>query len=121
MTMRILIGAALTTGMSIGAAMPAAAETLAADRRVSLVLEDGTDVLLYGAAGPARGGIKYYYLPPELTVSTGETGRPEFLFMKFISDEAEETGGVSGAVLHFLVEWGLTPQQEEEINRRLEN
>jgi len=121
MTMRTLIGAAMATGVSLSAAMPAAAETLAAERRVSMVLEDGTDVLLYGAVGPARGATKYYYLPPGLTVSTGQTGRPEFLFMKFISDEAEETGGVAGAILHFLVEWGLTPEQEEEVARRLES
>lgn len=121
MKMRTVFGAALAMGLPLVDVMPAAAETLAADRRVSMVLEDGTDVLLYGAAGPASGAIEYYYLPTELTVSTGEAGRPEFLFMKFISDEAEDTGGVSGAILHFLVEWGLTPEQEEEIAQRLQS
>src|SRR5690625_5587323 len=112
MITRSLSCAALVTAVTLSTALPAAAETLAAERRVSMVLEDGTDVLLYGAAGPEGSAIDYYYLPPELMVSTSKVGRPEFLFMKFMSDEAEETGGVSGAILHFLVEWGLTLEQE---------
>ncbi|WP_316013350.1 hypothetical protein [Roseobacter sp. HKCCA0434] len=98
------------TALALALAAPVSAETLMADRRLSTVLDDGTDVVLYGARG--RGTVQYYYLPPEIGVSTAESGSPEFLFMKFASDDVS---GLSGALLHFLVEWGLTPEQEEEL------
>jgi len=103
-------------------ALPAQAETLASDKRISVVLDDQTQVTLYGAVGNGTDGkTDYYYLPPRLSLSTNEEGSPEFMFMKFITDESEDNGGVSGAILHFLVEWGLTSDQEEELSDRLED
>lgn len=109
----ILLMSCLPTGALL-------AETLASDRKLSVVLDDGTDVLLYGETGQSSSGkINYFYLPPQLSISENEQGSPEFLFLKYISDEAEDSGGVSGAILHFLVDWGLTPAQEEELDMLL--
>jgi hypothetical protein len=103
-------------------ALPASGETLLAEQRVTLTLSDGTDLVLYGADTPSRDGkMTYYYLPANLSISENAEGRPEFLFMQFISDEAESAGGVSGALLHFLVEWGLTPAQETELKAKLQS
>jgi hypothetical protein len=62
---------------------------------------------------------KYYYLPPGLHLSQRPDGTPEFLFLKFTTEKREDQGGVSGALLHFLVEWGLTPEQEQEVRAKL--
>lgn len=62
---------------------------------------------------------KYYYLPPGLHLSQRPDGTPEFLFLKFTTEARETEGGVSGALMHFLVEWGLTPQQEQELQAKL--
>jgi hypothetical protein len=61
----------------------------------------------------------YYYLPPPPHISVDEQGRPEFLFIKFVSDKAEAEGGVSGGILHFLAQYGLTAEQERELAQKL--
>jgi len=62
----------------------------------------------------------YYYLPANLRLSRRPDGTPEFLFLRFTTEEREAQGGASGAILHFLMEWGLTPQQQEELRGQLE-
>ena len=62
---------------------------------------------------------EYYYLPTNLHLSQRPDKTPEFLFLKFTTEEREEQGGVSGAIMHFLMEWGLTPQQENELRAKL--
>ena len=62
---------------------------------------------------------KFYYLPPGLHLSKRPDGTPEFLFLKFTTEASEAQGGVSGALMHFLVEWGLTPEQETELKSKL--
>jgi len=61
----------------------------------------------------------YYYLPVNLRLSKRVDGTPEFLFLKFTTEEREADGGVSGAIMHFLMEWGLTPDQERELRSKL--
>lgn len=61
----------------------------------------------------------YYYLPANLRLSRRPDGTPEFLFMKFTTEQRATEGGVQGAILHFLMEWGLTPAQERELERKL--
>lgn len=63
--------------------------------------------------------LSYYYLPPGLHLSKRPDGTPEFLFLKFTTEAREDQGGVSGALMHFLLEWGLTPQQEQEVKTKL--
>lgn len=104
----------------LGMGTPAEAVVLDDDRRISVKLDDGTDVVLYGAAGRSS-EIGYYYLPPRLTVAISDDGRPEFLFMKFITGSNTDGQGVSGAILHFLVKWGLTTDQEAELRSIIES
>ncbi|UCC84612.1 MAG: hypothetical protein JSW46_06730, partial [Gemmatimonadota bacterium] len=40
-------------------------------------------------------------------------------FLKYVSEEEEAQGGLEGAVLHFLMEWGLTADQERELQNQL--
>lgn len=61
----------------------------------------------------------YYYLPANLRLSSRPDGTPEFLFMKFTTEERVTEGGVQGGILHFLMEWGLTPAQERELEAKL--
>jgi hypothetical protein len=102
--------------------------------RRTVTLGDGTSVqLLLNVDRPQltgkeldkvvnqQGGHKYYYLPPTGTVRLGRRpdGVPEFLLLKFTTEKREDQGGVNGAVMHFLMEYGLTPAQEEELRGKL--
>ncbi len=98
----------------------ASAVVLDDDKRISLILSDGTDVVLYGEAG-RRATTGYYYLPPRLTVAMSDDNRPEFLFMKYITGSNEDGQGVTGGLLHFLVKWGLTTEQEAELRALIES
>ncbi|HEV8631505.1 MAG TPA: hypothetical protein VGV61_14405, partial [Thermoanaerobaculia bacterium] len=64
---------------------------------------------------------RFYYLPPGLHLSKRPDGTPEFLFLKFTTENTEEQGGVSGALMHFLVEWGLSPKQMTEARAKLKS
>jgi hypothetical protein len=61
----------------------------------------------------------YYYLPTNLHLSARPDGTPEFLFLKFTTEERATEGGVNGAIMHFLMEWGLTKAQEAELQVEL--
>ena len=98
------------------------AQTLDYENRVSIALKDGTQVVLYGRAQTLNSNFTgdYFYLPVGLTLgkkADGET--PEFLFMKYTTEERTDAGGVQGALLHFLMEWGLTQEQEKEAQTLL--
>ncbi|HEX5111523.1 MAG TPA: hypothetical protein VFV79_01660, partial [Saprospiraceae bacterium] len=63
---------------------------------------------------------EYYYLPVGLKLSKKEDGKtPEFLFLKYTTEERVDAGGVQGALLHFLMEWGLSAEQEAEAQQKL--
>ncbi|MDH4219700.1 MAG: hypothetical protein OEY18_07115 [Candidatus Aminicenantes bacterium] len=63
---------------------------------------------------------RYYYLPPPPRVAVDAEGRPQFTFIKFVTDKSVAEGGASGGILHFLAEYGLTPAQEKELAEKLE-
>ncbi len=65
----------------------------------------------------------YYYLPPgnSLRLSKREDGNPEFLFVKYTTDETEAEGGVQGGLLHFLMEWRLSTDQESELRKKVKS
>jgi hypothetical protein len=145
---------------------------------ITVILNDGTQVVLYGKAGEDRiekyvGGIQlsddydygvrhyinasanntnttidfgtshrlklnsglapikylddyyftgeYFYLPTNLRLSKRNDGKntPEFLFMKYTTEQRTDAGGAQGAIMHFLMEWGLTPEQEKEAQEKL--
>lgn len=95
----------------------ASAVRLDDDNKVDVVLKDGLTVILYGEATDSGAkSNKYYYLPVNLHLSQRPDGTPEFLFLKFTT---EATGGVSGALMHFLMEWDLSPAQMQELKSKL--
>lgn len=89
--------------------------------KVAVTLSDGTTVVLYGAARLSDNLFsgEYYYLPVNLRLSRKEDKTPQFLFMKYTSENRADAGGLQGALLHFLMEWGLTPAQENEAQNKL--
>ncbi len=108
---------------TIMAAYQSNGQVLDSENRLAVVLSDGTQVVLYGKATSLsdKKTKDYYYLPVNPRLSFRPDGTPEFLFTKFITEAREENGGVSGALLHFLMQWGLTPEQEAELKNKLTN
>jgi hypothetical protein len=113
---RLLLLLALCAG---GSRLPA--QALDFMNRISVVLDDGTNVTLYGAARTLDTLFtgEYYYLPTGLRLSNRLDGTPEFLFLKYTSEERSDAGGVQGALMHFLMTWGLTPKQESELQSKV--
>ncbi|TMQ57553.1 MAG: hypothetical protein E6K76_10125 [Candidatus Eisenbacteria bacterium] len=103
------------------APLPARAVVLDDENRIDVVLKDNTHVTLFGQAGPASGTKteNYYYLPTNLHLSKRPDSTPEFLFLKFTTEARAEQGGVNGGLMHFLMEWGLTPDQEAELKEKI--
>ena len=90
--------------------------------KIIISLDDGTQVILYGKAasqGESFSG-EFYYLPAMLRLSKRPDGIPEFLFMKYTTEERTDVGGVQGALMHFLMEWGLDSDHEREAQIKLE-
>jgi len=56
----------------------------------------------------------FYYLPTNLNVSFKD-GEPEVSLVKW----EEENGLEAGAILHFLISWGITRQQENQLSHAL--
>ena len=97
------------------------AQELDSENRLSVALNDGTQVVLYGKAGKSANTRtnEYYYLPANLRLSKNASGEPEFVFLKYVTDAREDAGGVSGALMHFLMEWGLTNEQSKELSEKI--
>lgn len=92
------------------------------ENRIEIILDDQTNVILYGLASrnPDRKTRKYYALPSNLHLTTKEDGvTPEFLFNSYVTNKSKEQGGISGAIMHFLVSWGLTTEQEKDLSKKL--
>jgi hypothetical protein len=83
-------------------------QNLVDDSRTDLILSDSTAVTLYKAHSFEGLSNIYYYLPVNLHVATRD-GHPEISLLLFDED------GVRGAILHFLLTWGLSAAQEKEI------
>lgn len=116
------------------------------ETRVTIMLDDDQEVVLYGEALknklPNRDRTltkeqldslpspvevkegKYYYVPPSgsLRISPTEKGAPEFLFMKFTGNKLDAP---AGGIVHFLLQYGLTREQEtklqDELRKKLNN
>lgn len=113
---RMLLAVAVL--LSALSASTAFAQTLDGENKVTITLDDGTPVTLYGRANTLSTAYssEYYYLPVNLRLSKKQDGAtPEFLFLKFTT----ESGDAEGALMHFLMEWGLTPEQERELQTKL--
>ncbi len=99
----------------------AEAQVLDLQNRLDIVLNDGTAVTLYGKAKTRSNAFtgEYYYLPVNLHLSSRPDGVPEFLFTKYTTEETSDVGGVQGGLMHFLMEWGLSPAQLSELEARV--
>lgn len=94
-------------------------QILDANNKITLTLSDGTPVTLYGKASdlsdePTK---EYFYMPTNLRLSQKADGTPQFLYLMYTSEENSEEA--SGAILHMLMEYGLTPKQERELQSTL--
>lgn len=100
-------------------------QVLDSENKVGITLSDGTQVIAYGRANTASSSSygnfsnEYYYLPTNLRLSKKDDGTPEFIFVKYTTEENAAAGGVQGALMHFLMEWGLTPAQEKELQQQI--
>lgn len=86
-------------------------QNLAEESRTEVTLSDGNMVVLYRAHA-GDGEKTYCYLPVNMRLSSRD-GRPEISLLKF-----SETGN-EGAVLHFLLTWGLSDSNRKEANELL--
>jgi hypothetical protein len=98
----------------------AGAAVLDNEARRTLTLSDGLQVNLIGTVQRGTSPREYYALPTQLLNARNSAGEPQFLFMAFTTNDRPEDGGAAGGLLHALVEWGLTPEQEAELAARIE-
>ena len=107
------------------------AQILDYNNKVEIVLNSGMNIVLYGKAntlqnnnsgidGTHNASNEYYYLPTNLRLAKREDGIPKFLFIKYTSDARETAGGTQGALMHFMMEWGLDATQMAELQTKLE-
>lgn len=116
-----LVTALVGLAVVLGAASRGSAQvaSMKYDGRRTFALGDGTQVTVLHALTSTPGKPQYYYLPTNLRIAAGPDGTPQFLFLKYTSDKAETAGGVSGGLLHFLMEFGLTEAQQAEVTAKL--
>lgn len=119
--LRQVTGGIVLAVLMLAHATPAGAVVLDDENSLLVLLDDGTHVKLYGEAGASPGvrTRRFHYLPVGLRIAARPDGTPDFLFLKFTTEKAAGPGAVSGAVMHFLMEWGLTPAQEQELRGKL--
>lgn len=103
-----------------------AAQQLDFETRTTLLLDDGTEVILFGQAvsnkikenAPAKGD-RYYYLPPanSLRLSTDDTGeKPAFFLLKYAGNTNNDD---MGGAIYFNMEFGLSKEKELEVQEKL--
>lgn len=100
------------------------AQNLDYNSKETIALGDGTIITLYaqlqGDTWNAKPSLNYFYLPTQVMLSKDPVSQvPEFLFLKYITEEREDQGGVTGALMHFLMQTGYTPGQLAELQAKL--
>lgn len=91
-------------------------QTLDGNSKLSFTLSDKTEVTLFANFYDHEDYRAYYYLPVNLRIALRDDSIPEFSFMSFRQAEGED---ISGGLLHWLLTWGLTKEQQEEIQEQL--
>lgn len=91
-------------------------------RHRDIKLKDGTSVRCFPEAtrDPAKTSKTYYYLPTNPQISRHADGTPKFSMIRFVTDKTKAEGGAEGAVLHFLVEYGLDKTQQQAVEKALQ-
>ena len=97
----------------------AGAAVLDNEARRTVTLSDGLQVNLIGTVQEGSSAREYYALPTQLLNSRNSAGEPQFLFMAFTTNDRPEDGGAAGGLLHALVEWGFTQEQETELTGKV--
>lgn len=120
-----MINCFVLIGFLLSACLTGFCQVLDSENKVGITLSDGLQVICYGRANTASSANynlfsnEYYYLPTNLRLSKKDDGTPEFIFVKYTTEETVAAGGVQGALMHFLMEWGLTPAQEKELQQKI--
>ena len=92
-------------------------QTMESDSLVSCRLKDTTTVMLIKKPSFKKESHQYYYLPVNLRISRKENDQFEFSFLTY---KENDEGPIEGGLLHWLLKWGLTSTQEEEVQMILE-
>jgi len=88
------------------------AQNLDNNSRTAINLSDGMSLTLFRTHSFDGNSKVFYYLPVNLHVAFKES-RPEISFIQY------DTETTRGAILHFLLTWGLSESQEKEANELL--
>lgn len=112
--------------MLVGQFPTTAQQNLDFNSKTIVNLNDGSVITLYaqteGSGATAKGGKNFYYVPTQAMLSKNpQTQVPEFLFLKYVTEEREDQGGVSGALMHFLMQLGYTKEQQAEMQAKLQS
>jgi len=83
---------------------------------VRLKLADGTPVTLIRLERADDAAHEYRYLPANLTIARRRDGPLEFSFLPYRKNEGDE---LEGGIMHFLLRWGLSENQENELEKAL--
>jgi len=96
-------------------------QILDSENKVTVTLTNGTVVTLYGAKilNSTNKSNNFYYLPTNLRLSQNQNGTPQFLYIQYATDDKLNTKDTSGAILHLLLEYGLTKELETEVKSKL--
>ncbi len=89
------------------------AQVLDSDTRRELTLPDGEKLLVFAATGNSK---QYYYLPSTLRLSEREN-RPEISVVIYRSGAGAP---INGGLMHLLMCWGLTLEQERSAGELLQ-
>ncbi|MDO6431864.1 hypothetical protein Q4E93_14760 [Flavitalea sp. BT771] len=88
------------------------AQSLDESTRKEIQLPDGIRITVFASADDIG---KYYYIPATLQLA-GEDSRPEISLLTY---RHGDNGPFEGGLLHFLMQWGLTPEQEQMASESL--
>ncbi len=84
--------------------------------KLNIGTKDPIEVELIAKSNPESHRLEYYYLPVNLRLSFNQQLQPELLFMAW---STEGPNSESQGILHWILTWGLTAEQEEEVQHLL--
>ncbi len=79
-----------------------------------ITLSDGLKIRVHEKWGHSNDANQYYYEPVNLRFSITKNEDPEFSFLAY-----KDGHDTSGAIMHFLISWGLTKNQLNEAQDSL--